>query len=136
MTARGAGYRVEVTGLRDLVAELRNTPGRMDKELRKANKNAVQKAIVPKVRRGAPYASGRLEKSVRGLASATRAQLAVGTNTGVPYAGPINFGWPSRNIAAQEFIYKGIVDAEPDVLEIYVIQVDKAVGPAFPQGKL
>jgi hypothetical protein len=114
----------------------KQSPRRLDKQLKKANKEAIEKALVPAVRAGAPKRSGRLAGSVRALATAQKAQLAVGSNVKVPYAGPINFGWPARNIASQEFIYAGINKSDSKTLEIYVEELDKVAKDIAPRGKL
>lgn len=129
-------YRLQATGLAELAHALRQAPSRMDRELRKANKEAVEKAVVPPVRRGAPKRSGRLAQSVRALATAKRAQLAVGTSAKVPYAGPINFGWPARGIKAQEFIYRGIVQSRDQIIEVYVQHLDRVAEHIAPAGRL
>ena len=136
MVARGPKFQIQAEGLRDIAAALADAPARMDKELRQANKRAMEKAVVPHVQRGAPRRSGNLAKSVRGLATAKRAQLAVGTPSKVPYAGPINFGWPARNIRPQEFIYAGIAKAEDQILDIYVEELDDVARKIAPHGKL
>lgn len=136
MVARAPSYKVETEELADFLRDTARLPGRVDKRVKKANKTAIKKAVVPPVRRGAPRRSGRLAKSVRALATAKRAQLAVGTNVRVPYAGPINFGWPARNIKPQEFIYSGIVKSEDQILDIYVEELNDAVKRFAPRGKL
>lgn len=120
----------------ELAAALRQAPSRLDRELAKANKAAVTEAVVPPVRAGAPRRSGNLANSVRALATARRAQLAVGTNVKVPYAGPINFGWPARNIKPQEFIYSGIVKAEKQIINVYVEHLDQVAKYIAPHGSL
>jgi hypothetical protein len=125
---------IKVEGLRELQKALRQTPARLDKEMKKAGRAAVKKAIVPPVRSGAPVGkTGKLGRSVRALGSATKAVLAVGSNRAVPYAGVINFGWEARNISAQEFVYKGIDKGTPEMMSIYLEYVDRAVAPAFPE---
>lgn len=128
--------RIQVTGLNELYAGLKSAPGRLDRELGKANRRAVNEAIRPPVRAGAPHRSGRLESSVRGAASAKTAALMVGDNNKVPYAGVINFGWPARNISPQEFIYSGIDEGTEKMMKIYLEHVDKGVQPIAPEGSI
>lgn len=136
MAGRGEFATIQVTGLAEILRALRSAPGRLDRELGKANKNVVNKTIKPPVRRRAPKLSGRLARTVRGGASAKGATLMVGNNATIPYAGVINFGWPARGIKAQEFIYAGINEAEPSFMETYLEAVDKAAKVIAPQGKL
>ncbi len=127
---------IRVTGLRDMARDARNTINRLDKGIRGANKKSVERALVPRIKAAAPRRSGALAGSVKGRATAQRAQIIVGTPVKVPYAGPINFGWPLRHIAAQEFIYSSIAAAEKEMLDIYIFEIDKATKPFAPLGRL
>jgi hypothetical protein len=51
----------------------------------------------------APRRSGRLAGDVRAGKAKTKATIAVG-RASVPYAGPVNYGWPRRHIAANLFM--------------------------------
>lgn len=53
----------------------------------------------------APKRTGALAASVRGNRSKNKAVVAAG-RARVPYAGPINYGWPRRNIAASLFMQR------------------------------
>ena len=136
MAPRGRGFRLKVTGLTELNAAMKAAPGRLDRKLGQANKRAVNEAIKPPVKRGAPRgATGNLARSVRGSASAKGAALLVGGGAKVPYAGVINWGWPAKNIRAQEFIYKGIMQGEEKMLEIYLTHIEEVAKLIAPQGK-
>lgn len=52
----------------------------------------------------APKRTGRLAKSIRGSKTKNRATVAAGSKR-VPYAGPVAFGWPARNIKPQNFMW-------------------------------
>lgn len=65
----------------------------------------------------APKASGRLAASVRGNRAQSKAVVTVGRST-IPYAGPINYGWPSRGIAASGFMQKADQAMRPIVLDL------------------
>jgi len=53
----------------------------------------------------APRRTGRLAGTVRGIASKNKATVTAGSAT-VGYAGPINYGWPRRNIRATHFMQR------------------------------
>lgn len=127
---------IRVTGLKTMARDARNTVTRLDKGIKKANRRSVERALVPRVRGGAPSRTNRLASTVRARATAFRAQLIVGSNVKVPYAGPINFGWLARNIVGQEFIYRGIVSGNNAMLEIYIEEIDRATKSFAPLGKL
>lgn len=52
----------------------------------------------------APKVTGTLAGNVRAGSAKTKASVAVGSKARVPYAGPINFGWPRRNISPSLFM--------------------------------
>jgi len=60
----------------------------------------------------APKRSGRLAASIKPTNTKNKAAIRVGSAR-VPYAGPINYGWPRRNIKASRFLQRAI-DADTD----------------------
>jgi hypothetical protein len=122
---------IQVIGLADLQRELRKLGPALPKALREANLEASREVAVPAVRKGAPVRSGALKASVRPLASQRRAQVAIGYAR-VPYVFPINFGWPARNIRAQEFVYSGIAKVPDKLVDVYADKIDKLTARAFP----
>lgn len=52
-----------------------------------------------------PRASGALRASIRGNRAKNKAVVRIG-KARVPYAGPINYGWPKRNIRPANFTGK------------------------------
>jgi hypothetical protein len=52
-----------------------------------------------------PTRSGRLRASARGNRAKGKAVVTIGRAT-VPYAGPINYGWPKRHIRGANFVAK------------------------------
>jgi hypothetical protein len=74
----------------------------------------------------APHKSGRLAGSVRGNKAKSQAVVRVG-GASVPYAGPIHYGWPARNIAAQPFAVNAAHDTEPIWLRMYLDAIQKVI---------
>lgn len=68
-----------------------------------AMKAMVQEVAVPEAREQAPKRSGTLARTVRGRGQQKGAFISAGFKR-VPYAGPIHYGWPSRNIEANPFL--------------------------------
>lgn len=62
--------------------------------------------------RYAPKKSGRLAGDVRGNRAKSKAVVTAGRKS-VPYAGPINYGWPARHIAASGFMQRASDVMEP-----------------------
>lgn len=53
----------------------------------------------------APRRSGKLAESIKASKSKSRATIKAGSRR-VPYAGPINYGWPTRSIRAANFMQR------------------------------
>ena len=104
--ARSGGFKVD--GLKALQKEIRQTEDvELKKQLRLANKEAAQ-VVADQAKVEVPRRSGRLARSIGVQASQTSASVKAGTAARVPYAGPIHFGWPKRNIRPQPFLYEAM----------------------------
>lgn len=99
----GKDFAVEVVGAR----ELRRRINSFDDEVSKAGKGELRSVYMSAARvvevaaKGeAPARSGRLRATIRSQATVRGARVVAGNNakgkTGVPYAAPIHWGWPSR----------------------------------------
>lgn len=66
----------------------------------------------------APKLTGALASSVAGNASSERAQIVAGSAS-VPYAGVIEYGWPSRNINAQPYLIPAVNNNMGYVIQKY-----------------
>lgn len=100
-----------ITGLRETVRDLEHLGVELD-DLKDAMARIAAKAtevMGPFI----PTRSGKLRASARGNRAKGKAVVTVGRAT-VPYAAPINYGWPKRNIAAANFT--GRTDAVMDGL--------------------
>jgi HK97 gp10 family phage protein len=82
--------------------------------------------ITQVARSRAPVASGRLAGSIRAEHSATEVTVTAG-GPGVPYAGPIHWGWPARNISAQPFLVDAMEATETSVVNIYGDDIERTV---------
>jgi hypothetical protein len=82
---------------------------------------------------GASFSRGRINSKTGRLAGTARGNRAKGKavvtwgRASVAYAGPQNYGWPARNIRAQDFT--GATDAhmEPRALVSFEAGVQKAI---------
>lgn len=74
----------------------------------------------------APKVSGRLANTVRGSGAATQATARAG-NAGVPYAGPIHWGWPARNIEPQPFLADALEATEEIWSPVYETAVERVL---------
>jgi hypothetical protein len=85
---------------------------------------AAAKIVEEVARERVPVRTGRLRRTIKASATRTRGVVSAGRNGIVPYAGPIHFGWPARNIEPQPFIYDAL-DARKDQI---VRQYEERVG--------
>lgn len=87
---------------------------------------AAAKLVADRARTAAPRRSGKLAQTIRPSGTKTRAVVRAGYKS-VPYAGPIHWGWPRRNITAQPFLAETAARTEPTWLGIYMQAVNKTI---------
>lgn len=124
MVARGVTARVE--GLDRLVRTL-NRAALDITDLKDANKSVGEVVAGEAVMRAPRGKTGKLAGSIRSARQARRARVVVG-RASVPYAGPIHWGWPARNIAAQPFAATAAQATEPRWSAMYRDAVIRLLG--------
>lgn len=112
------GFTIKVEGLRELQAALRKIQG-IDGELAEAHRRASMLAAKAAGRQAPVGETGRLFSSIRARPTKTMGRITLGSQ-GVPYAGPIHFGWAKRNIKPNKFAYRGIAIEQRDILREYI----------------
>ncbi len=80
--------------------------------------------VADEARSRAPVLTGTLRDDIRGGGTKTRAYVSVGRKR-IPYAGPIHFGWPARNIEANPFLYEAMDSRADEVRDVYAHRVDE-----------
>lgn len=120
----GVAIAVEVEGMR----ELRRTLKRAGDDLADltAIHNAVIDLVLAQVRAATPRATGALAGTVRGSGTKTAATVRAGS-AAVPYAKPVYFGWPARNIRPNPWIQRTIDRMSGQVLEVYTTGVQRVL---------
>lgn len=118
-----AGVRVE--GLNQTIASLRAAGVELN-DLRGAFGPIAAKGAQIASRR-APHVSGKLSGSVRPAKQARKAVIYAGYGKSVPYAGPINYGWPKRNIKGSYFMQKASDEIEPFAVQELTIELNKII---------
>jgi hypothetical protein len=117
--AAAPAYRIE--GARELRKQLRAASGDLS-DLKAAHAEAGR--IVEPVAKGrVPVRSGALRASVRSSGTATTAVIRAGYAR-VPYARPIHWGWPARNIRRNAFAWDAIKETQPRWMLAYKRAVD------------
>jgi len=115
MAAPG-GPKVQVEGATEFRRALK-VMGADLKEFTKINKAAAE-IVARRARQNAPRKSGKLAGAIKAGARQTRGFVSAGKKA-VPYAGPIHYGWPTRNIEAQPFLLDAVDDTRDEVVDQY-----------------
>jgi hypothetical protein len=92
-------------------------------DLKDANLQVAQ-AVLDAAR--PPRRTGRLAASERAAGTQAAAIVRAG-GARVPYAGPIHWGWPLRNIAAQPWIQEAAESTEGRWLATYQHHIDTII---------
>lgn len=115
---------IQIQGLSDLTRTMKRA-GVDITELKDAHTRAAS-IVADRAAALAPKRSGNLAGSIRPAKQVGRARIMAGTKA-VPYAGPIHWGWPSRNIKANEFLSRAAQETEPEWTKAYFEDVQKAL---------
>jgi HK97 gp10 family phage protein len=125
------GYRVgkdatttiKLTGLKEVRKQLKEYGDATKTALKPANL-AAAKVVIAAANYTIPVLTGTLKSTMRPLATNKSGKVRVG-NAKVEYAGPIHFGWPSRLIKPQPFIYEALDQRINEVISIYNSAIDE-----------
>lgn len=74
----------------------------------------------------APVLSGALSGDIRGNRAKSKAVVTAGRSS-LPYAGAINYGWPSRNIAAAGFMQAADQQMQPRALQMLEDEINQQI---------
>lgn len=114
-----------VVGQKRFVQTMRKAGADMD-ELKGVNRDAAEIAL-PAVRNLAPRGkTGRLAGSLR-VGATKRAGIIRAGRKAVPYAGPINYGWPARHIRSRLFVNNGVASSESQWQQVYKDFIEKTM---------
>lgn len=110
--ARAVGFHVD--GLNGAVRDLQAIGLEID-DLKAAFAKVADEGAAQAARL-APRQSGALAAGVRGNRAKSKAVVTAGGRA-VPYAGPINYGWPARGIAPALFMQRADELMQPIALQ-------------------
>ena len=119
-----APVTVKVEGARELRASMKKA-GADTNDMKTAHA-AVARVVTAAAKSRAPKKSGRLAGSIRGSKAKASVTIRAG-GASVPYAGPIHWGWPARNIAANPFISDAATSTESEWVGLYFKEVKHIV---------
>jgi hypothetical protein len=107
---------IHVNGLSEVKATLNKFAKDLETDIgfnKNLSSNLAQKASAM-----APKLTGALASSVIGNGTTEKAQIVAGS-AAVPYAGVIEYGWPSRNISAQPYLTPSVFNNMGYIVEEY-----------------
>lgn len=116
--------QVEVKGAKELRKQLKAAGD--DLADLKATHKKIAQIVEFDALQLAPVVTGGLVGSIRASGTQTAAIVRAGRKS-VPYAGPIHWGWPARNITAQPFLVDAQEAKYEDWMSEYTEMVDKAL---------
>lgn len=124
---------VKVEGLNTLRRTMREA-GVSLQDLKDAHADVARTVVHAAIPR-TPHRTGALAATLRGTGQQGAAVVRAG-RASVPYAGPIHWGWPSRHIAAQPFLWDAIEASKSEwtgqylhALEQIIHDIEGAPGP-------
>jgi hypothetical protein len=120
----GTDFELKIVGLNELIRTMRKA-GLDLTELKDAHHRAGE-IVATEAAAIAPRRSGRLAGTIRAAKQVRRARVQVG-RASVPYAGPIHWGWPSRNIEPQPFLSDAARSTEPQWRTEYQRAIEDAL---------
>lgn len=115
---------VGVVGLRQFMKQLEQLG--VDVADMKSAMNRIGNIVAQEARQLAPVRSGRLAASIRPSLAKNSATIRAGS-VGVPYAAPIHFGWPRRNIQKNPFLYNASDAKRDEVVAAISEELNKLV---------
>lgn len=113
----------QIEGLNKLLRALEQLDAGASESFKNAGKRVGELAAA-RAQKEVPVRTGRLQSTIRPVATRRGGKLRVGTAR-APYAGPIHFGWPSRNIRPNEFLYRAVDGVVIKAVDMYLDEVYK-----------
>ncbi len=110
------------------VKQVQDTLNKLERDLEsnlELNKE-LSSTLSQKASAVAPRLTGALASSVVGNPTAEKAQIVAGSEA-VPYAGVIEYGWPSRNIKPQPYLVPTVYKNMGYIVEKYNESIQKAI---------
>jgi len=115
---------IEVEGLKQLIRKLEQA-GTSVSDLKQAF-NRINNIVVYEAKNLAPKVSGALAGSIRAANSKNKSLIRAG-GAKIPYALPIHWGWPRRNIAPSLFMTTAIDNKRDTVRQQFELELKRIV---------
>lgn len=119
-----SGARIEIEGIKSLARTLRKAGEEGARDMLIAANREAAGIVEAAARPNVPVLTGRLASTLKSSGSAKGGVVQVG-RLKVPWAGPIHFGWPKRNIKPQPFLFEAMDERRVEVEETYLKRLDE-----------
>lgn len=119
------GGKVEIDGLRQVQKALKDVSQESRDDMKETHRQAGQ-IIVDAAQPLIPVQSGGLLASIKSAPIQRQGRVRLGS-AAIPYAGPIHFGWPARNITPNPFIYDVLDGRRAEVSRLYEQRIDEII---------
>ena len=119
------GGQLEIDGLRQVQKAMRSFSDDSRNDMKETHRRAGQ-IVVDGAARYVPVRSGALLASLKSAPTQRQGRVRVGS-AAVPYAGPIHFGWPARNIKPNPFIYEVLDGRRQEVYALYSQRISELI---------
>jgi hypothetical protein len=126
---------VGIVGMRALVRDIarlaEDTSGPLLEAFKAAGRTAAE-PVASRTRSSLPHVSGALSGDVRITSARTGASVRMGRSS-IPYAGPVEFGWPAHNreyIAGGRYLFPAAAGLAERVVELYSDAMSKVFATA------
>lgn len=121
---------VRIEGHREVRRRIRQITDDLDQkaakgELKRINQEAAE-LVAMRAEMLVPVRSGRLRDTIRAAGTQKSGRVRAGFKR-VPYAGPIHFGWASRGIVPQPFLYQALDQRRLEVFLHYDQQLESLI---------
>ena len=118
-----ADVAVELIGGRELRRAFNEIGDAANDDLKGVNQRAAQ-IVLNRALPNIPVRSGKLKKSAKAIGTKASGRVQIGTKARTPYALPIHWGWPKRNIKPNRFLTNALDETKDQVREQYTREMN------------
>lgn len=125
MATAATGESIHFEGERRLVRQLKKLSAETPELMKVIHKEAAE-IVAREAAVRSPRRSGLLADSIASYGTVSKGTVRIGSGT-VPYAGPIIYGWPARNISPNPFVYKALDARRQEVIDLHAVRMNELV---------
>jgi len=115
---------IKVEGLRETVRSLERFG--LEASEPKQAMHKIGELVASRARQLAPRLTGTLAGTIKAGRAKAKATVRAGSAR-APYAGPIHWGWPARNIAAQPFLVDALEQEHDNIIRLLESEMTRLI---------